>query len=364
MSNKPSVFFAGGGTGGHIYPAMAVAQKLGSDADICFFCSKRQVDISILRSTPYRYIPLSARPLGANPLFVLSFIRSFFRACFELTKKPNAVVVGVGGFVAAPVVVAARLLGKPLMFINVDIVPGTANRKLARLASKIFVQFESTKDKFGSGSFEVAACGCPLRSEFDEPAAGGILESLELDPARKTLLITGASSGAHNLNMAMKLILNDLAQFKDRWQVVHLSGKGKSGELQSDYDRFGITARVLEYCDDMPALLAAADLAIGRCGAVSVAEFMATDTPAICVPYPYHQDDHQRLNAAEMQKKGGAVIITDHKDDYRQTADELLEELLPLLCDSGRLEKMTESLKAQDKNNAAALIAADILKLR
>ena len=106
MSKKKSVFFAGGGTGGHIYPALAVAQKLPKDIDVCFFCSKRPVDSSILEKTDYRYIPLAARPLSVNPVFLLCFVVSFFRACIEMLKTRNCVVVGVGGFVAAPVVVA------------------------------------------------------------------------------------------------------------------------------------------------------------------------------------------------------------------------------------------------------------------
>jgi UDP-N-acetylglucosamine--N-acetylmuramyl-(pentapeptide) pyrophosphoryl-undecaprenol N-acetylglucosamine transferase len=360
MNEYPTVFFAGGGTGGHIYPALAVAQKLDRRAKVCFFCSRRAVDTSILIDSGFAFIPLAAKPLGANPVFLLGFIISLFRACFELIKAGDAVVVGVGGFVAAPVVVAARLLGKPLMFINVDVVPGTANRKLARLASKIFVQFESTKDKFGKGSFEVIACGCPLRQEFDEPDAGDIIDQLDLDRDKKLLLVTGASSGAQNINIAMKLIMNELSRFKDSWQVVHISGRGKAGELASDYERFGIKAKVVEYCDRMAQLLAAADLAVGRCGAVSIAEFMATHTPAICLPYPYHGDEHQRLNAAQMEETGAAVIVTDHKDDHQQTATELSDKLIPLLCDPAAIETMKNNLKKQKKQNAAQMIAESI----
>ena len=249
------------------------------------------------------------------------------------------------------------------MFINVDIVPGTANRKLARLASKIFVQFESTKDKFGSGKFEIFACGCPLRSDFDSPNAGNILNDLSLDREKKTLLITGASSGAHNINMAMKHLVDKLSKFKDCWQIVHLCGKGKAGDLQQSYEKGGIKACVLEYCDDMPQLLTACDLVIGRCGAVSVAEFIATCTPAVCLPYPYHADQHQRLNAMEMEKLGAAVIATDHKDDYCKTSEELWLALNPLLSDAGKINSMTVALRNTDRNNASKFISDRIIEL-
>jgi len=366
MSKKRTIFFAGGGTGGHIYPALAVAEKLSPDKNIevCFFCSQRPVDSAILKKTSYKYECLPARPLGANPMFLLGFVASFFKACVRLIKAGDAVVVGVGGFVAAPVVVAARILGKQLAFINVDIVPGTANRRLARLASKIFVQFEYTKDKFGNGKFEVVVCGCPLRSEFDNPQPGNIKAVLGLDADKKILFITGASSGAHNINMAMGLLMGKLAAYKDSWQIVHLTGAGKKGDLERQYESSGIKSRVLEYSDDMAAILAASDAVIGRCGAVSVAEFIAASVPAICLPYPYHQDDHQRLNARQMVDKGGAVIVNDHKEDYQHTADELWGILEPILSDDSLREKMRHSVRNMSKPNAANFIASNLTVLK
>ncbi len=362
MNKKRTIFFAGGGTGGHIYPALAVAEKLSSDQniDVCFFCSERPVDRSILEKTPYKFECLPARPLSASPMFLIGFIVSIYKACVKLIKAGDAVVVGVGGFVAAPVVVAAKILGKPLAFINVDIVPGTANRRLARLASKIFVQFEYTKDKFGKGKFEVIVCGCPLRGEFDNPAPGSVKADLGLDPDKKILFITGASSGAHNINMVMSLLTEKLSAYNKQWQIVHLTGAGKKGDLKRRYVNYGLQCRVLEYTDSMAAILAATDVVIGRCGAVSVAEFIAAAVPAICIPYPYHQDDHQRLNAMQMVNKGGAVIVNDFKDDFQHTAEELWTALEPMLSDAALREKMRHSVESMSKPNAAEFIAATL----
>ncbi len=362
MNRKRTIFFAGGGTGGHIYPALAVAEKLASNenVEVRFFCSQRPVDRSILEKTPYKFETLPAQPLVASPMFAIGFVVSLFRAITKLIKAGDAVVVGVGGFVAAPVVIAAKILGKPLAFINVDIVPGTANRRLARLASKIFVQFDCTKDKFGSGKFEVVVCGCPLRGEFDNPVPGSIRADLGLDADKKILFITGASSGAHNINMAMSLLAEKLAAYKDAWQIVHLTGAGKKGDLKRRYVGGGLQCRVLEYSDDMAAILTASEVVIGRCGAVSVAEFIAASVPAICIPYPYHQDDHQRLNAMQMVDKGAAVIVNDYKDDYRHTADELWKALEPMLLDEDIRKKMRCSVENMSQPNAAELIAKSL----
>ena len=293
-------------------------------------------------------------------MFIFFFLASFFTACRALSKAGDCVVVGVGGFVAAPVAIAAKFMRKPLVFINVDAVPGKANRFLARLASKIFVQFESTKDKFGRGNFEVIACGCPLREEFLAQASEDIAAGLNLAKDKKVLLITGASSGAQNLNIAMEVIMPKLAAYKDSWQVVHISGVGKSARLQDAYNSHGITACVLEYCDKMPQLLNAASLTIARCGAVSVAEFITTATPAICLPYPYHADNHQRLNAIEMENLGGAIIVEDHKDNHTQTAQELWQAFQSLVCDETILNNMKASLQQAPTADAAVKIADHI----
>lgn len=364
MSGKRTVFFAGGGTGGHIYPAIAVAERLEDEvADVCFFCSQRPIDKSILKNTPYRYICLPAKPLTASVSFAIGFILSFFRACKELIRAGDAVVVGVGGFVAAPVVVAARITGKPLAFINVDAVPGKANRRLARLSKEIYVQFADTADSFGKGKFKVVVSGCPLRKRFFSPDPEAVKRRLGLDRYKKTLLITGASSGAQSINMAVLLMLERLARYKDDWQVVHLTGVGKNNDIDKAYKLQGIKAVVLEYFEDMASLLAASDAAVGRCGAVSIAEFIAAKLPVVCVPYPYHQDQHQRLNALQIAKDGGAVVITDHKEDYKHTCSELIDALEPILQSEDLTGDMRLALSRLETKDASEAIAERLLKI-
>ena len=364
------VFFAGGGTGGHIYPGLAVAEKiteLNSGIKIHFFCSDRAIDSQILSKTSFSFTALSAQKLSFSPAGALRFVRSFLEsqriAKARLSQSGNTVVVGTGGFVSAPVCQAAKKLKIPVKLINVDIVAGRANKLCKRWADEAFVQFEETTDYFANRRLKVSVTGCPLRKEFENPKPDAVRSDLGLNPGKKTLLVTGASSGSQRINETIGTLLDKLIPFADKWQIVHLEGEVHLEKIKAVYESALISHQVIGYYDNMADLLSAADLVIGRSGAVSVAEYAAAAVPSICMPYPHHGDLHQYLNADKLVEAGAAIIVDD-LPDAKDRADWLWEELEPLLKDDSKRTQMKQCCSQAARKTAAGEIAQAILEGR
>jgi UDP-N-acetylglucosamine--N-acetylmuramyl-(pentapeptide) pyrophosphoryl-undecaprenol N-acetylglucosamine transferase len=368
MGDK-SFFFAGGGTGGHIYPAIAVAQRIAiidPSAKIHFFCSKRSIDKYILEQAGFEYTALPATGFSVRPKKLINFCKSLLES-YRIAKKAicidwNAVVISAGGFVSAPVCLAAHKHKVPIALLNVDIVPGRANKINARWADEIFVQFKETEQYFARRKKKVSVVGCPIRSGFRDPVADRAIEQLGLDRDKKILLITGASSGSENINNTIFSLLDKLAAFADDWQIVHLAGKNNFEKVYSQYSDAKISHKVISYFDDMPDLLAAADLVIGRSGAVSVAEYAAAAVPSICMPYPYHKDKHQYLNAGKLVEVGAAIIVDDLPDE-KDRSEWLWEELEKLMKDQKVRQVMKEGCRIIANPDADRKIAEQLLKM-
>ena len=356
-------FFAGGGTGGHIYPGIAIAQRIAETAPnspIHFLCSSRLIDSQILTSSGFDFTALDAKAFSFRPDKLASFLKAF-RSSYNIAKQmlfncDHAVVIGIGGFASAAPVLAACKLGIDIYLLNVDIVPGRANKLLARFAREIFVQFEDTVRCFAKTKAKVWVTGCPLRKEFYITGKTDILEQLSLDSDKKILVVMGGSSGARSINEAVCTLLEKLDDFADDWQIVHLTGVADFDKVSRSYDQTKIRHIVLEYYEQIAGLLRQADLVIGRSGAVSVAEYAAAAIPSICIPYPHHRDRHQYLNAEKLVVAGAAVVV----DDLPNLTDRLKwlwEELEGLLADTDRLKEMKRCCAKIAGTNAAAEIA-------
>jgi len=362
-------FFAGGGTGGHIYPLLAVAEQIRArqpQAEIHFFHSTRAVDERVFAKTGFGRTALPASGLYAHPgkllRFALTFQRSYKIAARTIAKRPNAVVIGAGGFVAAPVCRAGHALGVPVALVNVDIIPGRANQLSARWADEIFVQFEESRSRFPRTRAAMHVVGCPLRSAFSQAAPNKAIENLGLDADKNVLLITGASSGSARINEAVCRLLPRLEVFADRWQIVHLTGLDNFRTVLNGYHGARIGHEVLDYYDGMADLFAAADLVVGRSGAVSVAEYAVAGVPSICLPYPFHKDKHQYLNAAKLVEAGAGVVVNDVAD-LEERATRLWKELELLMADDRRRAQMSEACQRVARPNAAAEIAARLIEM-
>lgn len=367
MSNK-AFFFAGGGTGGHIYPAIAVAEKIIESeltAKIYFFCSSRDIDSKILSKTGFEFTKLPAEAFSLRPNKFFRFLKTFFQSARIagpiLDKTENPVVVGIGGFTAAPVCRAAYKRKIPVKLINIDIVPGRANKLIARWADEIFVQFEDSARYLNKQKHKINVTGCPLRAAFENPNPKKAIEHFNLDKNKKTLLITGASSGSQNINNTVCSLLEFLDRFADKWQIVHITGVNNLEQVKVKYSNAKIAHKIVDYYDDMADILSAADLVIGRSGAVSIAEYAAASVPSICIPYPYHKDMHQYLNAGKLVEAGAAVIVDDLPDE-KDRCEWLAEELEELMNNDEKLAEMKKNCEVIANKNAAKIIAKKLLK--
>jgi len=294
--------------------------------------------------------------------FCTSFLQSYRIAKYAIAASDRAVVTGVGGYVAAPACLAAHKLRAPVALLNVDILPGRANKIIARWADEIFIQFEDTDQHFAKAKAKISTVGCPLRSGFFHPVPEKAIEQLGLDENKKTLLITGASSGSENINHAVSSLLEKLSSFADDWQIVHLTGLANVEKVRQRYAGVKIGHKVLGYYDDMPNLFAAADLVVGRSGAVSVAEYAAAGVPSICMPYPYHTDRHQYLNAEKLVEAGAAIIVDDLQDAI-DTAEWLWQELEKLMKDEKRRQQMARACRKVASLDASYKVAQRLVKM-
>ncbi|MCK4602069.1 MAG: UDP-N-acetylglucosamine--N-acetylmuramyl-(pentapeptide) pyrophosphoryl-undecaprenol N-acetylglucosamine transferase [Phycisphaerae bacterium] len=353
---RPIYIFAGGGTGGHLYPGLAVAEELNRlrpDARIVFACSHRPIDRHILDPLAYAVVPQPARPMPRGVLgwgrFAMGLAIADARARQMVRDLKPAAVLGLGSYAAVPVVRAAAKVGVPTAMLNPDAVPGKANRYLARFADVIFTQFVMTAESFPvSVRKGIRRVGCPLRSGLAGANRDEAVEYFSLRDDRKTLLVFGASQGASSINNAVTALAGELDELADTWQMLHFTGAGKVGQSAGP-TRMHTVAR--EYCDRMDLAYAAADCALCRAGASTVAELAVTATPAILMPYPHHADKQQWLNAAGLVEAGGAMICEDTAD-AEANVENLRHSLIPLLGDLASVENMSRAAKVMARPEA------------
>jgi UDP-N-acetylglucosamine--N-acetylmuramyl-(pentapeptide) pyrophosphoryl-undecaprenol N-acetylglucosamine transferase len=366
---RRAVLFAGGGTGGHLSPGIATAEALDALAagaarvPRVFACSHRSIDALMLNEAGEKFVPLDAAPFGANPRAALRFARGWIRAKREasglLDRFGVGAVLSLGGFVAAPVVSAASRRGVPVLLLNLDAVPGKANRLMARRCAQIV----STCDTPSLPRFSRCRVPMPLRRSTLAPGdAAACRASLGLDPAMRTLVVTGASQGSQSLNDLMAAIVRHHRAWLDGWQVYHIAGHGRTGTLEATYREAGVPARVVEFESVMGRAWGAADLAISRAGANSVAEVAANAVPAVFFPYPFHHDQHQRDNAQPLAELRGASVLED-KVDAAANLGAHAAALESLFTSDAARQTMRESLLRHRPENGATVVARMLLDI-
>lgn len=359
MADRPTIIFAGGGTGGHIYPNLAVVERLRRDGvafDPHFFVSSRPLDARIVQACGISATPLAITPPGPRPW---AWPRDFYRGVSAIRAARRVIVatracglVATGGFVSVAAVMAASRCGVPVAVVNLDAVPGRANRLLARPAKHVFSAYPWPE------VVGVESIGVPLRQEaVDTGTPAAARRALGLDPQRDTLLIVGGSQGAQTLNALGPPLARALGPHVSRWQWLHLTGgQGDVEAVSRAYAAEGVTARVLAFSNAMGTVWSAATVAITRAGAGSVAEAWANAVPCLFLPYPYHRDQHQKLNAGPMVACGGAILIDDLIDVDRNVSS-VGRALNPVLSDRRTLRRMGEVLAASRPADGAMAVA-------
>jgi len=380
------IVMAGGGTGGHLYPGLAVADALrartGGSVELVWAATPRPVDQRLLSKFGEQYIRQPVQPLVKSVSKVWGFWRGWRESCAYWAAYFSAndvgCVVALGGYAAGPASYVAAKRKIPVVLLNPDALPGLANRFLLRRADVVVTQWPLATKYQGSIRGRAKALGCPIRPELlgrtrEEGAA-----RLGLDPAFKTLVVTGASLGAKTINDAVLEMLED-SEIREpfeylhgnapkggitcRWQIVHLAGMDQAAAVRQAYAKFpDVRVRVMDYCDDMASLWAVADLAIARAGASTCAELTACGVPSLLLPYPFHKDMHQRANAEELERAGAALIIDDAKDASLNAAA-IKTTLKSLLYDDAQRNLMAQAATIAGKPMAADAIAGEILAL-
>lgn len=357
---------AGGGTGGHLFPALAVIKALRgrlANLDITWLTTTRPIDSKVLSQNRISYLAQPVKPFSSKPWhwpgFWLAWRRSVALAKQTLQDTAADVVLGTGGYAAGPAMLAAKQLGLPAGMLNPDATPGLANRTMSKHATKVFVQWEVTRQFFATNQAEVT--GCPIRQDFLKADKARGCEVFQLDAGRPVLLVNGGSQGSRNINLAMLELIPWMRQNFASWQVLHVTGQADYEQVARSYESLqGWTA--VAFTDEMPAALAAAELVISRAGASTLAEITALGKPSILLPYPYDRKKHQNDNAAVLRKVGAATIIDD-KLNGPANAAALKEPLQTLLSDSDKRQAMAQASRRLGRPDAADQIAEAILKL-
>lgn len=356
MSNVKSVVVMAGGTGGHVFPALAVAEALRARGVAIHWLGTRagiEAELVPARGFAITYLDVSGvRGQGLKRLLLAPFkiLGAVLRAMQALKAVRADVVIGLGGYVTGPGGVAARLLGKPLLIHEQNAIAGFTNRQLSRIATQVLEAFP----RAFAPADKVACVGNPVRAEI--AALPAPAQRLATHDGALRVLVLGGSQGAVALN---ELVPEAFAQLAGRHALVirHQAGKKNADKARAKYDSLGVQAEVLPFIDDMAGIYAWADLVVCRSGALTVSEIACAGVASVLIPYPFAVDDHQTANGRFLADAGAAKLF--RQQDL--TADSLAAELEPLL-DRGALLKMAAAARALAQPEATETVVQACLR--
>jgi UDP-N-acetylglucosamine--N-acetylmuramyl-(pentapeptide) pyrophosphoryl-undecaprenol N-acetylglucosamine transferase len=364
-----SVLIAGGGTGGHLYPGIAVARELMArrpDARVTFVGTASGIEarvipreglsLVVIRSAGLKGKSVSsvARGIGLLPL-------SAWDAWRVISTTRPSVVIGVGGYSSGPVVALAALRGIPTLLMEQNAMPGVTNRTLARVARAAAVTYEESLGFFGGKGF---VAGNPVRPEFfDEGDRSdhreGMYDDHESPRDAARVLVFGGSQGAHAINVAMVEAAPQLAAITPRLAITHQTGERDVAMVRDGYRRAGLEARVEPFIFAMDREMKSADVVVCRAGATTIAELAASGAASILIPLPTATDDHQRKNAEALVRQGAAVMI----EQRELTGERLASTIVSLLTDAGRRQELRTAVRWFARRDAARTIVDRVLEL-
>lgn len=359
------VMLACGGTGGHIFPAFSVAEELrirDPRTQLVYVCGNKDIENAIFKilGREKTYSVTSAGFRGASsllsPRFLLKLIKGFIFSFRILRAEKPGVVVGFGGHFSFPVVMAAKFLGIPTLIHEQNVVPGVANKFLARFVDGLALSFEDSRRYFGRHR-DVRVTGNPIRPAIERASREEALKFFGFADQKTTLLVLGGSQGAESINTVFFEVLNELpAGIKENLQVLHLCGKMPESEAEARYAAAGVSARAYSFFDRMELAYAVADAALGRAGATFLAEAQTKNIPAVLVPYPF-AGGHQQKNAEAFARGREAVIIPQAELTCAKLKGSLEKYLLP------GTQRASGVFQQEKAPNARALLADFIEEL-
>lgn len=358
-----TIVIAAGGTGGHLYPAVALAREFlrrDFSARILFVGTTRGIESKVLAHEGFELALIAAKPvMGKGPLEVLQGLLTLPTGLWQslqiLRRRRADLVIGVGGYTSPTMLVAAALKGVARVILEPNAHPGMANKVVAPLAQRIFLAFDSAAASFDRRAVRIV--GTPIRQEFLSQVPSG--ERLSPASSGPHLLIFGGSQGAKAINSAIIDGLTSLVERLPTLVITHQTGEADYQRVEEAYRRAGITAEVVPFLYDMPRTLRAADLVVARAGAMTIAELTACGKPAILIPLPTAIYDHQTKNAQAMEAAGGAMVFPQAD----LTGARLSDAIVSLLGNSLRLQTMREHSWGMRRTDAAEVIVRECYDL-
>ena len=358
--DEVKVIIAGGGTGGHLFPGMAVAEEIirkYKKANILFVTGRRRMESEILARSGFPQVSISVEGIKGRGwkkgvMVLLRLPLSIFQSALIIRRHAPHLVFGVGGYSAGPVCLTARIMGVPTAIHEQNSYPGLTNRLLCRIVDRVFISFEESRGYFPGGSIHLT--GNPIREGLlkeDKPSK---------DKDRSfTILVVGGSQGARAINRAFIEALGILKEKGKEPEVIHQTGEADHAWMVDEYRRMGLEGEIMPFIQDMAAAYGRADLVVSRAGASSVSELAALGKPSILIPYPYAANNHQETNAHMLAGVGGAEMIVQ-KD---LNGEGLGHMLMKYMDDRTALEKMGRDAKKMGRPDAAKVIVGKLSEL-
>jgi len=359
LDARPRIAIACGGTGGHLYPGMAVAEQLlRRGCAVTALISSKDVDQQAIQSiagVEVATLPAVGLTRGRYLSFISGFIRSYRKASRTFQAVTPHAVLAMGGFTSAPPLLAGRRLGSRTFLHESNAVPGRANRWLSWVVDRAFIGFASAAGKLHSR--DIVVTGTPVRDQFQLRDPVDCRTALGLDPGEPVVLVMGGSQGASGLN---RLVTQTLPQLREKgWQWLHLTGNAEFEQVQKAYSALNVRAVVHRFLNAMELALGASTVAISRAGASSLAELSAMRLPAVLVPYPAAVDNHQFFNAKAFEQTNAARLLQQHNGTPHLLASLLTE----LVENTSERQKIKGGLERWHSPSAAANIAENILQI-
>ena len=353
------VIVAGGGTGGHLFPGLAVVQELRrrlDDVEVTFVGTERGIEARVLPQRGEQLELLDVTPLKGRSSTELW--RSMMRLPGAMMQAAHVVrgadlVIGVGGYASGPVVAAAAMQRIPTALLEQNAHVGLTNRMLAKLVGRAYLSFEETAPLFGARARVV---GNPVRRPIASMAKRASADPDGFEARAETVLVMGGSQGARALNLSAPEAFAKLPESLRPAKVVHQTGAAMVDEVQARYDELGVAAEAVAFIDDMARAYAAAKVVVARAGATTLAELQAIGRPSILVPYPHAADDHQAVNARALEETGAAKCVLESDLD----GETLAEALTALLGSRGARRGMATAARDRGRPEAAAAIVDDL----
>lgn len=352
------IIMAGGGTGGHLFPGLALARQLTAmrtDLRISFIGTAQGLDLEIVPRAGYPIDIIAAgrgSPLNwRHPDYLPRFAVAIWQSIHLLRQYRPAALVALGGFAAAAPGIAAQLCGVPLVILEQNTVPGRVNRLLSRWAERVYLQFRDARERFPKVAAKFYDFGTPLREKIytlsqEQPCKGD------------SLLIVGGSQGAAKLNEIVSQAVPAIIE-KLHCPVIHVTGSAEEARIREYYNAQGATVEVIGFCGQMEQVLRRARLVISRAGAGGIADITAAGLPSILVPLPTAAANHQFFNAQWLADQGGACLL----NQLELTPGKLTEEVIAIWQDEKRREEMAARARRTSRPEAAQEIANDILEI-